>query len=220
MNKESFLIYKSFYEPIKFLDDEKLGKLFRAIFEYQINNVECQDMEIKMAFEFFKNQFRIDDEKYQKIVERNKENGKKGGRPKKNEISPKNPMGLKKPKKADNVNVNDNVNGNENDNDTTTNNIYEYVEKNFNRLLTPIEIDKISQWLSLYEEDIIKYAIELSVLNGKKTFNYVEGILKNWQGCNLNTLDEIKEYVESRSKDNKSHYKNSLERFREELERA
>lgn len=198
MNKESFLIYKSFYEPIKFLDDEKLGKLFRAIFEYQINKIECQDMEIRMAFEFFKNQFRLDDEKYQKIVERNKENGKKGGRPKQNEENPKNPVGLKKPKKADN----DNDNEKDNDNDTTTD-IYTYLENNFARTLSPIEIDKISQWLSLYENDIIKYAIELSVLNGKKTFNYVEGILKNWKGHNFNSLDEILEHEKSKNKNNK-----------------
>lgn len=199
MNKESFLIYKSFYEPIKFLDDEKLGKLFRAIFEYQINKIECQDMEIRMAFEFFKNQFRLDDEKYQKIVERNKENGKKGGRPKQNEENPKNPVGLKKPKKADNDN--DNEKDNDNDNDTTTD-IYTYLENNFARTLSPIEIDKISQWLSLYNEDIIKYAIELSVLNGKKTFNYVEGILKNWKGKNYNTLDEILDNEKNKNKNN------------------
>ena len=32
-----------------------------------------------MAFEFFKNQFEIDELKYQGIVERNRNNGRKGG---------------------------------------------------------------------------------------------------------------------------------------------
>jgi hypothetical protein len=33
-----------------------------------------------MAFGFFKNQFELDEEKYMRIIERNKQNGMKGGR--------------------------------------------------------------------------------------------------------------------------------------------
>lgn len=71
--RESFLIYKSFYEPIKHLSDEDIGKLFRALFEYQINKTECTDVSIKMAFDFFKNQFRLDDEKYNNKCQKNRE---------------------------------------------------------------------------------------------------------------------------------------------------
>ena len=105
-----------------------------------------------------------------------------------------------------NLNYNDNDNDNDNEvsyhdtyHDTyydtyydTSMDIFSYVESNFKRTLSPIEIDKISQWSLLFNIDIIKYAIELSVLNGKKTFNYVEGILKNWQGCNYKTIEDIK----------------------------
>lgn len=95
MNKEGFLIYKSFYEPIKGLSNEDAGRLFKALFEYQINGeiLEEQGM-VKMAFEFFKNQFDLDNKKYEKIVMRNKANGKKGGRPKKQtQENQKNPVG-------------------------------------------------------------------------------------------------------------------------------
>ena len=34
--KDSFLIYKSFYKPISRLSDKQLGRLFRAIFKYQL----------------------------------------------------------------------------------------------------------------------------------------------------------------------------------------
>lgn len=92
MTKESFLIYKSFYEPIKALSDEQIGRLFRSLFDYQISNTDCRDSDILMAFLFFKNQFVLDEKKYEKIVERNRNNGSKGGRPK----NPDNPMGSKK----------------------------------------------------------------------------------------------------------------------------
>lgn len=125
MSKNSFILFKSFYEPIKNLSDEDLGKLFRLIFEYQLEEKpkdpkkptgflgsfdEKLSPQIVMAFSFFKNQFEIDRQKYQKVIDRNQANGTKGGRPKKSseknetQNNPKNPVGLRKPKKADNDN--------------------------------------------------------------------------------------------------------------------
>lgn len=71
--------------------------------------------------------------------------------------------------------------------------IYDFVEQNFGRTLTSIEVQSIQSWLLLYNEEIIKYAIELAVKQGKRTFAYVEGILKNWKGCNYQTVEEIME---------------------------
>ena len=52
MKKDSFVLYNSFYEPIKELKNEQLGKLFRAIFDYTINGEITQDNEILIAFMF------------------------------------------------------------------------------------------------------------------------------------------------------------------------
>ena len=82
MGKESFLIYKSFYKPISKLSDKQLGRLFRAIFKYQLGEIITVEEDIEIAFEFFKNQFEIDENKYHGIVERNRSNGSKGGAPK------------------------------------------------------------------------------------------------------------------------------------------
>ena len=130
MGKESFLIYKSFYKPISKLSDKQLGRLFRAIFKYQLGEIITVEEDIEIAFEFFKNQFEIDENKYHGIVERNRSNGSKGGAPKRakndnsddigtTQINPNNPVGFSEPKKADNDNDkdNDNVNDNDTDND-------------------------------------------------------------------------------------------------------
>lgn len=119
--KESFLLYKAFYEPIKHLTDEQMGRLFRAIYEYQLGGIEPQvEDAIYMAFMFFKNQFRLDDEKYTRLVEKQRDNGKRGGRPKKepfseepNETQETQPFS-EEPTKA--YNENDNVNDNEKEN--------------------------------------------------------------------------------------------------------
>ena len=121
MSKDSFIIYKSFYKPISRLSDKQLGRLFRAIFEYHISGVVSVEDDIEMAFEFFKNQFEIDESKYQSIVKRNQENGRRGGNQREQkgnddnnpmgatgcECNPNNPMGA--------YNDNDNDNGNDND---------------------------------------------------------------------------------------------------------
>lgn len=77
--RDAFLIYKRFYAPISKLSDKQLGKLFRAIFKYQLGDVVEVDGDIDMAFEFFKSQFENDERKYQSTVEKNRENGRKGG---------------------------------------------------------------------------------------------------------------------------------------------
>lgn len=79
---------------------------------------------------------------------------------------------------------------------TTTNNLYNIVEQNFGRTLSPIEIEKINDWSLSFNEEIIKYAISIATLNNKRTFNYVNGILKNWKTAGYKTLQEIKENEE------------------------
>ncbi len=84
MGKDSFLLYKSFYQPVSGMSDKQLGRLFRAIFKHQLGEVVTVEGDIEMAFNFFVNQFNLDEAKYKGIVERNRENGRKGGAPKGN----------------------------------------------------------------------------------------------------------------------------------------
>lgn len=76
---------------------------------------------------------------------------------------------------------------------TTTTNIYSNIESNFGRTLSPMEYETIKSWLSSYEEEIINYAVRIAIMNNKKTFNYVNGILNNWKSCGYKTLQEIKD---------------------------
>ena len=118
MGKDSFILYTSFYEPLKMLSEKQLGKLFRAIFEYQINGNTPIDTDIQMAFAFIKNQLDIDNSKYQERIRKNAQNGKRGGRPPKKDTtdekadgkneSEKSERFFGKAKKADNDNEYDN----------------------------------------------------------------------------------------------------------------
>lgn len=76
--KESFILYNSFYEPIKTLKNEQLGKLLRAIFNYTINGEITQEEDILIAFMFIKNEIDKNNEKWQEEKRKRSEAGKKG----------------------------------------------------------------------------------------------------------------------------------------------
>ena len=105
--RKSFIIHHDSLDVIDKLSDEQAGKLLKAIKAYQLGEDYELDLMTDLVFTPFKAQFKRDEEKYQKIVERNKNNGLKGGRPQTQEKpeEPKKPSGLSgnpsKPKKAD-----------------------------------------------------------------------------------------------------------------------
>jgi hypothetical protein len=116
MNKKnSFLMYKDYLPQFELLTDEQAGQLIKVILIY-VNGLELPEMssEVRVAFSFIKAALKRDLMKYESIVTRNIENGKTGGRPRKDE-NPKNPVGYsenpKKPKKADSDSVSVSVNG-------------------------------------------------------------------------------------------------------------
>lgn len=84
MDKVSFLIYLEYEEQFNLLTDEQLGQLMRAIMRYEKTDeiVELDGM-LKMAFSFIKTRLDKDREKYKSKCEKNKQNGARGGRPKK-----------------------------------------------------------------------------------------------------------------------------------------
>ena len=80
---------------------------------------------------------------------------------------------------------------------TTTTNIYSFLEENFGRTISSLECEKLDSWIKEFNEEIVKHAIELSVMNNAKKFSYIEGILRNWKASGYKTLEDIKEYEDA-----------------------
>ena len=215
--KDSFVFYTSQYEAIKDLNDEQLGRLFRALFEKQLGNEVVLENDIKIAFNFINNQMVIDNEKYLKKCERLRENAKKGGAPKGNKNAQKQP---KQPnRKKNNLNDNDNEYDNEyvNDNDNVyeheyelyNNNLFELIEKNFGRTLNQIEYEEINSW---EDTELTRYAIKKAILNGKYNIQYISTILFNWKKNNITTVQQAQKDEENFKKNSKtSNHKKTLE---------
>lgn len=122
--KNSFVMYTDYMEQVSMLSREQRGDLFTAIMAYA-SNTELPNMDgvTMMAFCFIRSQMDRDRSKYQETIEKRREAGKQGGRPKANGSDEKakkaNGFSEKQTeaKKADNVNENDNVDVNVNVNE-------------------------------------------------------------------------------------------------------
>lgn len=108
IKKPSFLIYYDNEVIVIRLPDEEAGKLFKSLFpygKYKIKPDFDENPALAMAFDILSMAIDRDKEKYVKRCSANRENGRKGGRPKKNQtdiIETEKTERLKtKPKKAD-----------------------------------------------------------------------------------------------------------------------
>ena len=86
-DKKSFIVYHDNALQFDQLDDERLGKLFRAMYRYAADHEMpvFEDPLLQMAFSFVSGQMDRDAEKYEEICRRRSEAGRKGGRPKAND---------------------------------------------------------------------------------------------------------------------------------------
>lgn len=110
--KDSVIFYQGQVNICKkHLTTEQFGRLMAALFDLDAGLDPDVDDDIALAFEFMSLQQKIDREKYEKICEKNRENGKKGGAPKGNKNA------SKQPKQANGFQ--NNPNDNDNDNDKT-----------------------------------------------------------------------------------------------------
>lgn len=110
-DKTSFLLYCDQQGVFNKLPDEIAGKLIKHIFAYvNDENPPCDDLLLTIAFEPIKTQLKRDLRKYDDYIDKQKFNGAKGGRPKKEETTQITQPFFQEPKKPDNVNDNDNDN--------------------------------------------------------------------------------------------------------------
>lgn len=139
--RKSFIIHRDSLEVLSELSNEQKGILFQAISDYQEGKELELDQFMRVVFMPFKKQFERDNLKYDAIVERNKSNGRKGGRPPElpNPREPKetenNPVGFSdeenekpNPKKADSDNKNKNKNKSKSDLEATASQTQKKIE--------------------------------------------------------------------------------------------
>lgn len=169
MNRDNFIVYRSFYEAIRSLNKNQQLEMFIALFEFGLNGneVELTSPMLKAMFSLIKPQLQANNKRY--------ENGKKGGAPMGNSNAKKQPKtdtesnnettsnnqqqpsveienNQKQPKNNQKQpNVNDNVNVN--DNDIKKSEI-SLSKKNFDTASEAINFDKLVDYFNYVTQGV------------------------------------------------------------------
>ena len=74
-------------------------------------------------------------------------------------------------------------------------NLLEIFQQEFGRLLTPIEMQTIGEWMDKdrYQTELILEALREAVLNQKYSLRYIDRILMSWEKKNIRTSSQAKE---------------------------
>lgn len=98
--KDTFLMCKDWEQHMALLTMEQRGQLLTAIFSYQSRGELPQgDPMVQLTFSFMRSFFEESDARYDARVQANRENGAKGGRPRKGD-NPENPLGFSETEKT------------------------------------------------------------------------------------------------------------------------
>ena len=209
--KGSFLLEKTLRKVIEPLDNEEKGILFQGILDY-VNGIEPKLCGALKSI-FIPIQEKIDDneEKYQAICKKNKENGAKGGRPKKEKAeTQKNPTvnfeEKNNPKKHDTRHSTTSsstsyIINQEKDNKGVIGGeeektIYDVIQEEYGRNISPMEYEIINSWLEQFNNELVLHAIKESVANEAKSLRYTERILVRYRQNNIKTVSEAQKAEE------------------------
>lgn len=88
-----------------------------------------------------------------------------------------------------------------NSSNSDNSNIFEIIEKEFGRTLSPMEYEIIKAWLdNNMSEDLIKEAIKEATFNGVSNLRYIDKILYEWGKAGINTVEAVEENRRKRGK--------------------
>lgn len=93
-----------------------------------------------------------------------------------------------------------------NNTDNSKSNVFEVIEKEFGRTLSPIEYEIIKAWLdSNISEELITEALREATFNGVSNLRYIDKILYEWGKKGIKTKEDIEK---NKQKRNSSRSKN------------
>jgi len=84
---------------------------------------------------------------------------------------------------------------------TENSNIYELIEKEFGRTLSPIEYEIIKAWLDHHiKEEVIREAVKEATFNGVSNLRYIDKILYEWGKAGIDSVEDIEKMRTKRNK--------------------
>lgn len=86
------------------------------------------------------------------------------------------------------------------DDDINNSDVYQMIEKEFGRTISPYETEIISAWLqNNFSEELIKEAVKEATFNGVSNLKYIDKILYEWGKKGINTVQDVEKNRKSRN---------------------
>lgn len=94
----------------------------------------------------------------------------------------------------------------------TKTDIYNYIEKMFGITLSSTIFEKVNYWLSVFDENMLKYAVDICTEQSKRTMTYFYGILRNWKGKNFKNLQDVIESEDKKITEKNNWFDKTIEK--------
>ena len=218
MTRDSFVFYKSFYDAIKQIPEEYQLEIYNAILQYSLEGVEPSSLSniASAMFTLIKPNIDSAQKKYEVSVN----NGRRGGRPKKEELNENQNETQEKPNENQNKtqekpnenqnetqeepNENLNVNDNDNVNDIIINNseeasLYdkeaEKIQKVIIETLGTTNLNNIKECVNYLDKlpyELIEYALKKTARIERPCWKYTITILEGYITKKIKTVEEAK----------------------------
>ena len=89
----------------------------------------------------------------------------------------------------------------QNDEDEHENPIFEKLKSAFGQMsVNGTMMEEVRDLLEIHGQELVIYALEVTILNAGKSIRYTRSILSNWQGLGLKTVEQVKQHEEQRQK--------------------
>ena len=191
---------------------EQKGRIFEALLDFP-EQPEFEDPMLVMAWDFMADALEENDKKWDEMREKRSAAGRKGaestnGKRQQNAANPANAdFAEQKQQNAANPAVSVNVNGNDTVNVISPNGgVYNSaapaaVDMELSKIVQHYQqtigdfprsaLDKLQKWRQEYSTEMILLAIDKAAEAGKRSWNYINGILSGWQRDGIQTPGDV-----------------------------
>ena len=218
--QKSIVIYKSWKKPLRKLSLEQKGRIFDALLDFPDPPNFEDDQKLEMAWDFMSEAVESNSKKWNEKREKRAAAGRKGaevtnGKRQQNAANPANAdfaeqerQNAANPAVSVNGNVNGNVNGISPNGGVYNSAAPAAVDVELSKIVQHYQqavgdfprsaLDKLQKWRQEYSTEMILLAIDKATEAGKRSWNYINGILSGWQRDGLRTPGDVEANEQSR----------------------
>lgn len=240
MNLPFIKLFADSGETIEMLSDAEAGRLLKSLLRYVNDQEPILSGNEKFVFAMLKAQMDRDAAGYQAFLDKQRANGMKGGRPRKNpenprviEQNPENPRVISETQKtlyheSDNDVPIDDIDDSYKDDDDEAlrerarEEIRAAWKENFGKQPTPAIVEGLSLRVLMleFQDGVIRKAIEKTALkNTNSPFDYICSMILDWNHNGVKTTEDVDKYAYLWDKSNSDITDGAFTQMREFRER-